>query len=375
MNTDKIPVIRGADLKSRGQSIPTVIGAITVRSLSNKGFIPYYDDDKGTGYQREPRQSRINELAQKIRSKEVDLPTAILISVRKKYDEVVSSREKSGLVLDISSVDFYIVDGQHRYLALKQLVEKDGVSPDFKIPFVAMIGANSEMEMLHFHVVNSTAKSVPTNLALVHLRKLAESDPEGPMVERLIGTGQGWKVDGMYLLDEMRKISIWRGCIRMPNAEKAKTTIPVTSMVNSFEPLLKSSRWFSKLPTQKQAQILDAYWRGIQKVMPDPFVAPSEYSLQKGVGVRVMHGILPDVIEIVRGKGSWFSPDTYAEVLKEPLMKLTGESVDSGIVNGADFWFSGNRGVAGHFTSGAGIRILTDKIRHTLPEIEIEDIE
>ena len=375
MNTDKIPVIRGADLKSRGQSIPTVIGAITVRSLSSKGSIPYYDDEKGTGYQREPKQSRINELAQKIRSKEVDLPTAILISIRKEYGEVISSREKSGLILDISLADFHIVDGQHRYLALKQLVEKDGVSPDFKIPFVAMIGANSEMEMLHFHVVNSTAKSVPTNLALVHLRNLAESDPEGPMANRLIGTGQGWRVDGMNLIDEMRKVGIWKGRIRMPNAEKAQTTIPLTSMINSFEPLLKSSRWFSKFPTQKQAQILDAYWRGIQKVMKDPFIAPSEYSLQKGVGVRVMHGILPDIIEIVRGKGSWFSPDTYVEALREPLLNLAGESVDSGIVNGADFWYSGKRGAAGQFTSGAGIRILTDKIQKTLPEIEIEDIE
>jgi len=37
-----------------------------------------------------------------------------------------------------------------------------------------------------------------------------------------------------------------------------------------------------------------------------------------------------------------------------------------------DFWLSGSEGAAGSYSSSAGRRVLTAKIRGLLPEIEVE---
>ena len=376
MNTQKIKVLHGPELRNQDEKTPTVIGSITVDALSKKGKIPYYKDGSNNGYQRKPDKKRVNDLSQKILKKTVDLPTAILISIREKPSKVLR-QEGSDLVLDISSTTFNIVDGQHRYLALKKLVDDEAneFPASYKIPFVAMLGADNRMEMLQFHVVNSTAKPVSTDLALEHLRRLVASDKGGQMGQALIATGRDWKVRGMDLLDEIRKTSVWKERVRMANAEKGKTTVPSTSMVLSLESLLKTSGLFSGLGSKKQAQLLDAYWRGIEQVIPKPFACPGEYSLQKGIGVRAMHGIFLDVFERARGQGkaSFYSPDAYAEILQEPLTELSGESSELGTVRGDDFWRSGRKGAIGNYTSGAGVRILIDKIRQLLPPIDIDE--
>jgi hypothetical protein len=74
--------------------------------------------------------------------------------------------------------ELYVVDGQHRTAALCELVEEDPVAwSPFSLPFVCMSGASERQEMGQFYVVNSTAKSVRTDLAYDLLKQRAESDP------------------------------------------------------------------------------------------------------------------------------------------------------------------------------------------------------
>ena len=378
MDTQKIKVLQGPDLRSQDKKTPTVIGSITVEALSKKGKIPYYKEGRKGGYQRNPNLQRVNDIAQKILNKSIDLPTAILISIKEDPSKVLRQKGEE-LVLDISSSakKFNIVDGQHRFLALQKLVDEVNDFPaSYKIPFVAMLGADDQTEMFQFYLVNSTARPVRTDLALRLLGRIVVSDKGGQMHNALIATGKDWKVKGMGLLDEMLKIHVWKERVRMPNAEKGNTTVPSTSMVLSFESLLKTSGLFSGLEPSKQAQLLDAYWHGIEKIIPEAFIRPGEYSLQKGIGVRAMHGIFLDVFERARGQGkaSFYSPDAYAEILQEPLTELSGESSESGIVQGSEFWRSGRKGAVGNYTSGAGVRILIDKIRQFLPPIDISGI-
>lgn len=97
-----------------------------------------------------------------------------------------------------SAAKFHVVDGQHRVLALVKLIEED---PErwchFQIPYVCLLGATEEEEMEQFYIVNSTAKSVKTDLALALLKQRAEKDPS--VYEALQERGRDWMVDGQAI--------------------------------------------------------------------------------------------------------------------------------------------------------------------------------
>src|SRR5262249_34725009 len=159
---------------------------------------------------------------------------------------------------------------------------------------------------------------------------------------------------------------IWRHRIRLPSMEKGETTIPSASMVTSLKPLL-ASPYFGGLKTEQQLRVLAAYWEGIREVLRPAFDDPTEYVIQKGVGVIVMHALLQDVRERTRSRGMpTVDPRLYVEILREPLTKLEGENSAGEPVNGLDFWASGPGGAAGSYSSSAGRRVLAAKIRQLL---------
>lgn len=374
MNNEKIKVSEGPTLRS---GVLTVVGAITVGVLAKKGNIPHHNPTSKKGYQRPATPKRVSELAEDLRKNRVDIPTAILISVREKPDKVLDTRGGMRL-LDLSEVKkVYIVDGQHRYNAIKQVVDDEETTfpLTYKLPFVCMIGATEEQEMEQFHVVNSTSKSVSTGLAYDLLARRHQSNDS--IREALVERGKEWQLDGQKLLEALNERSpIWRGRIKFVGARKednVNAMIPSASMVTSFKSIFNQSALFMGIgDVNKQAQVLDAYWNGIKGVLPMAFENPRKYSLQKGVGVRVMHGIFPDVLERVRESGSYFDPKPYSEVLNAPLLEMYGQTGTGGTVYGAEFWLTGQgEGAAWNFSNGAGIRILISRMQQELPPIKI----
>jgi hypothetical protein len=238
------------------------------------------------------------------------------------------------------------------------------------VPFVCMIGATEEEEMDQFYIVNSKAKSVRTDLALLLLRERALKDQK--VYEALIEKGKDWQVEAQGLVEELaEKSQVWRGRVRLPAMDKGETTIPSASMVSSLKSLL-SSTYFGRLGTEQQVRVLDAFWQGIREVMRPAFDDPKEFSVQKGVGVIVMHGTLLHVLEIVRARGqSVMEPDSYAEVMRLPLEQLQGDDANGLPVSGFDFWRAAPNGAAGSYSSSAGRRVLLAKIQQLLPKLEV----
>lgn len=237
------------------------------------------------------------------------------------------------------------------------------------LPFVCMIGATEEQEMDQFYVVNSKAKSVRTDLALLILRQRAERDDK--VYEALLERGKDWQVEAQKVVETLAaESSVWRGRIRLPAMEKADTTIPSASMVSSLKPLL-ASPYFGQLGFDQQLKVLDAFWRGIREVMRPAFDDPTEFSIQKGVGVIVLHAVLLHILEIVRSKGlSVVEPEAFSQVLKKPLESLQGDDARGSPVSGLDFWRGAPNGAAGSYSSSAGRRVLIAKLRQLLPQVE-----
>ena len=371
-----VPVTIGQPLRKSG--VQVVAGYMPAGALIPGNYdIPTYDARTGKGYQRPLQEARVNELVTDLKKNRVDLPTAILLNLRNQEARQAVKEGQLRLAYlreSASNILFRVVDGQHRVAALSKLIaeDPDGEWTDFLIPFVCMVGATEEQEMEQFYVVNSRAKPVRTDLALALLRKLSDRDPK--MLERMEEKGKAWQVAAEKLVESMAEhSSVWRGLIRLAGIEKGGTTMPSASMVTSLKPLLGSS-FFSRLSFAQQQQVVEAFWTGLRNAMRPAFDDPSQYVIQKGVGVVVLHAILVDVMEIVRSTNrSVIDASTYEEIMQGPMEKLQGEAQDGfgTPVQGVDFWRTAPTGAAGSYSSGAGRRVLISKIRQLLPNVEV----
>ncbi|MCA1709316.1 MAG: hypothetical protein LC808_40975 [Actinobacteria bacterium] len=137
----------------------------------------------------------------------------------------------------------------------------------------------------------------------------------------------------------------WADRVQAPNQKKSRgddLTIPQAQFVRSLKPVLDMPV-LKRADAATVANIIDAYWRGIAQVLPEPFDGrPNDYVIQKGQGAVALHRVLPQVVEVIRAKGQRLGdPDAYAEVMKD-LPTLSGEFVepDGNVVtrSGEDFW-------------------------------------
>ena len=130
--------------------------------------------------------------------------------------------------------------------------------------------------------------------------------------------------------------------------------------------------YFGSITTANQVKVLTAYWEGIRQTIPEVFPEP-DYVIQKSTGVQIMHGLLVSILEYVRSTGrSVIEPQPYADALQDALLELEGDTSQGDLVRGADFWLAGGEGAAGPYSSNAGRRVLTAKLRGALPAIEVE---
>ena len=372
-----IPVVFGQTLHS---GVRVVTGSMPVSLLVDVFTVPYRDALKKTGYQRKPQDIRINRFVSELLKGQTDVPTSILLNIRDRENSSLKKNEGGGYFLNFSpdqlkETTLYVVDGQHRILAFERLYRKD---PDkwggHKLQFVLMLGAREHEEVNQFYIVNTTAKSVRTDLAFDLLRQRADAD--GQVMSDAIEKGIEWKISAQEIVDDLHASSpVWKGKIQLANQSKGQTIIPAASFVTSLKSLLTNSPVFKKVSAEKRIKIINTYWCGIREALREPFDGdPNHYALQKGIGVTAMHEILPSVIEIVRSKGdSVFDVSVYRDVLEPVLHELSGDNIEGENVSGANFWLTAPRGgAAGSYSSSAGKRVLFAKLRALLPEIEVE---
>lgn len=356
---------------SHRKKIPMVVGAIKAGMLTELYEVPRRDPRTKKGYQRDVSSTRVNRLIKDLKEKQVDLPTALLLNLRSYKPDIHLTRDNGYAYFDPKGGKLHVVDGQHRVEALARLVQMDpDVWSDFEIPFVCMLGADEREEMEQFYIVNSTAKSVRTDLALDLLKQRAESDPR--VLSSLIAAGEAWKVTAQTIVEQLATTPLWRNRVRFPGDEKSGTMVSTAGLVSSLKRLL-ATPYFGSISTENQIKILDAFWRGMRALLPDSFDDPSSYILQKTTGVMVLHGVLIHVLEYLRSAGkSVIDPDAYADAMRKTIEELEGDTSKGEMAKGADFWKAGPEGAAGSFSSNAGQRVLIEKIRSSLPEVEIE---
>ena len=292
------------------------LGTIPVYDLVRRHRVRRRDAGTKTGYQRDVSCPRVERIADDLRENRADVSTTILLSLRD-FDPARNLLERDGgLYLVLERERLEVVDGQHRVLALATLVDEDASRwGEFEVPFVCMLGADELQETRQFHVLNSAATGLGSDLTLDLLSRRAESEPQ--VMRSLIETAESWKVRGAQIVEDLSCTVAWSGRVRFANAPKTGTTIGFARLVTSMRPLLESP-FFGSLNLPGQVAVLDAYWRGVEKVFPECFLNPTDYVLQTAVGARLMHDLLVHVIERVRRfERSLLEAASYADVLTD----------------------------------------------------------
>ena len=329
--------------------------------------------DNPTGYQREAVKTRVNSLVKELKQKRVDLPTAILLNLREFQAEQHTPNGGTPTTLVLCEDDYlYVVDGQHRVESLIDLFEEDQDEwGSYKIPFVCLLGADLNGEMTEFHVVNSNAKSIGTGLAMDLLRRRAEASDI--VRDQLVETGRAWINTASQLTAALKDTDLWRSKIQFPGQPKAGTLITNNGMITSLRSLVEQPGYFQSVgDPEQQCRILDAYWKGISKVLPEAMADPERFNLQRTLGTMALHGVFVNVLAVIVSQGkSVLNPDDYADIMREPLSELGETNGEGAYVEGADFWKRGAEGASGLFNGRPGSRVLQAKIKDKLPNLTV----
>jgi len=385
--------LRGALMVQRGQ--PLLLAAMRASDMVRQAEVDVYDPSTERGYQRAGVTSRMRDVARYYEEGGL-MPNPLLVNVREEdfakirvvitsgeggqYEDAVESEGNwlgAGYVEMPTDLTVWTYDGQHREGGLAQLVDRNDAFRDFPVPVSVTLGLSSLKEMEEFYEVNTNAKSVKTDLAWELLRQMALQDPE--IAAKLNLQGKDWLTRGLEVaraLDSMD--GPWADRIQAPNEKKRKAdrlTMAQAQFVQSLKPILDMAL-FERADPQTIAQVINAYWRGVALVLPEPFkddTSPKDWVIQKGPGAYTLHRAMPMVVEVVRARGKRLGDsEAYAEALAG-LRELKGEVTDplsrqSLEVSGADFWQAGSRGVAGAFSGEAGRRHLFLMIQALLPK-------
>jgi hypothetical protein len=317
-----------------------------------------------------------NPLLLNIREEDFDRVRVVITSGdRDEYQRAIDER---GDWIGTGHIEFepdlvlWLYDGQHRKGGLEQLIARHVFFGTFPTPVSLTLGIDTLDETKEFFEVNTNAKAVKTDLAWQLLSRMAEDDEE--LRELLEVTDKDWITRGIEVTKELGNLGgPWANRVQAPNQKKSRgddLTIPQAQFVRSLKPVLDMPV-LKRADAAMVANIIDAYWRGIAQVLPEPFDGrPNDYVIQKGQGSVALHRVLPQVVEVIRAKGQRLGdPDAYAEVMKD-LPTLSGEFVESdgNVVtrSGEDFWKVGS--VASGFSGDAGRRRLGLLVQTLIPK-------
>jgi len=361
----EIPVIR---ITQQGKKI--YIGKMTGREILDRCITTEWSPDLGwdldkQGYQRAPNEKHYTRIANFLRKEgEPLLPTSALLAAREGEYGVLDFVPYDNAHPDVGKLRIpyerllFIVDYQHRWRGIKDAVErlKCDVLLDFQVPVIIMADVSRYEEIRQFYLINSKQKRVDTDLGLALLQTMTSQANEEELMN-FVGPGNRYRIRATRLTFKLagKTQGPWAGKILDPNMiTTGNQLVSVKSFVDSLRPVLTRSSPIHMRTDDELIQIILDYWSGIEQLMPNVFVSPRSYSIQRAIGVFVMHRVAARKVLSDCIRQNDMSPTKVAQVLNQATVNYLNEG----------FWKVG--GGASAYSSGAGQRELAIMIMEEL---------
>ena len=313
------------------------------------------------GYQRKPNEKHYKRIGEFLKQENDPLlPTSALLSARETDYGILSFKTHNDNQSDIGQLfipkgrNIFIVDYQHRWRGLKFAVEslKCKKLTDFQIPVIILADVPRYEEIRQFYLINSKQKRVDTDLGLALLQTMAPQASEDELAN-FVGPGKKYRIRATRLVFKLAsmKQGPWIGKIIDPNmVASGNQIVSIKSFVDSLQPILSKRSPIHSKEDDEIVKIIIDLWSAIEKLLPNVFSKPKDYSLQRTVGVFVMHRVAAKKVfkECMSKKD--ISVNSMKQVLEKTKDKYLNES----------FWKVG--GPVGTYSSAAGHKKLADLI-------------
>ena len=368
---DTVPAMRITQrgFGSEGEEVSLLVTALPLCRLREYATVDNWTPANDHGYQRPPIDRRLREVAKYVQEEEGILPTSVLLATRPgdehclQFDstsQVDGFAEWGTLTIPDGAV-LYVVDGQHRVFGVDRAYEKSG-DPDFeKYPFPVTIMENVERyrEMVHFNIINTRQRKMPTDIVDRHLVMRQQEEGLAMIASGKRGEKAYHQATATRIVDALNEAtSPWFHQIAIPGVPgRDQGLVRQHAVVASLEPVMKDDWVQAQQPMEEHlVKLLCNYWNALRDLWPDAFENPKDYRVQATVGLYSLHMVLPAVIQ-----RCLVDRDLSQAKIAE-LMRETGIS--------ASFWSKdlneGDPLVLG--TGMASIRALRHYIVSQLPE-------
>ena len=351
------------------------VGVMRASELLPRAKVDAWSPGNPSGYQRPLVEKRIAEVAWYLMEGEGVFPTSLLVSVRDKRAKFTPESPAGSLgfgTLELpDDTEIWIIDGQHRDGGLKEAIERGERSlQDYEIPVTFFLSADKFTEMRYFYLVNSRAKSVPTDIVDRILQQTAQAKgelwlQEKEAVQSRRAERAALQARATNIVDYLRSnCPVWQDMVEVPGEPKpSRFAVRQHALVSAFleGPLKDTSitRW----PDKDVGELLDRYWRALSQAFPEAFEEPENYSIQRSIGIYSLHMIFPDVFERCR-EAREYSQEKMAEVLA--FMGLDSK-----------FWHRDPEQGGDPRTFGSGmrsVRLLAAYLRSVLPRLTLAGV-
>jgi len=304
--------------RHNGQMMKLYAGVIAADELVERYTIPEYKTGSDSGYQRPVYPSRLNQIAAYVLNKEGVMPTSVLANIRERATFRFTAPPVGELSIPTDQ-PFWMVDGQHRAKGLQRAKERKQPLP-YTLPIVFTIGLSEEEEMNLFYVVNSTQKSVPTDLTLEIIRKRTVAKAKDASQQVTIGELRLLAAAEVARDLAIDKDSLWHEKVQMADEIKQyHKPIRLRAFARTLEPFLQSD-WCENLVLARDNEalksVVDAFWHGLYSLLPTAIDDPRNYSVQTPTGAWVFGWVLRDMARFAYKADDW-SPEFFAKRLKD----------------------------------------------------------
>jgi DGQHR domain-containing protein len=292
------------------------------------------------------------------------LPTSALLSAREGYNGILKyepiSEDADGDIGFITLTEgrrIYIVDYQHRMKGLELAIDTMGANDlrDFQIPFVLMANATHYEEIRQFFLINTKQKRVDTDLALALMQTMASEADEAELIN-LVGPGNRYKIRASRMTFKIAALEsgVWTTRIQEPNNPTPEAVVRVKSFVDSLRPMISTRSVVHDRSDDDLVQIISSYWMGISLLVPTAFQSPTEFSIQRAIGLYVMHRVAAERVLPICVNMDDFSSANVANILRGAQRDYLNEQ----------FWKTG--GPISAYSSGSGQAALADLIMDSM---------
>jgi DGQHR domain-containing protein len=283
------------------------IFAAPAEIIASKSEVYRRQPDRKDGYQRALSKTRLSGgklgVPRYLLHQMGIFPTSILVNIRRE-DAELQFIEKGKLAEYVAFGDlivpdnatWYILDGQHRVEGLKIAMREQSELSKYPL-IITMTNESVFYEVLIFYIVNSRAKSVPTDLAYRILQRMLYDTRAPAWVElELMGRTERRKAVAATIVDflNIKENSPFKDRIcEVGEPFKDGQHITTDGTLTRYVSEILKEKIFQDMYDEDLANLLIDYWNAVKSLYPNCFKNHKNYVLLDTLGLSSLSRLFP----------------------------------------------------------------------------------